>query len=843
MNSLARISACVGLAVAAVVGADAVAAVDPQARSAQWAEAADRQAEAMQRRQRPARLRWDYERRRSGAPARMANTLYASTPTSQATRELSCPVMADEGVRRNYRKLPDDAGGGSRAFIHTFSETGRASHKSNVNVFSAVRRETAPAPPRSSGPLAKDAATGHPIQASGWNAATAGSGSAATVSQDVHLFPSASEPLREGFVRIINHSSQAGEVTIDPTDDSGRSYDTLTLSIAASETKHFNSLDLENGNEDKGLTGSTGSGQGHWRLEFSSNLDIEVLSYIRTDDGFLTAMHDLAPGQPGFWRVSMFNPGNNSEQRSLLRLINEDDASADVTITGFDGAGLSPGSDVRLSIRAGAARTLSAQELESGGENMHGALGDGIGKWQLEVESDKDLAVVGLLASPTGSLTNLSTAPFRGAGTNGRPMILDPGSIGTERDIWAGEVEHGRVAQKFAADFDGDGDDDMVLPGASYEPTGEDAGVILINDGDFTFTIDKGDRPWGQHPREVVMADFDGDGMNDFFIADTGYDRHPFNGWPNKLLLWTAEGYRDASNRLPDVPNGYSHNAAAGDVDGDGDTDIFVADSGVNENGPYFLLNEGNARFVADRSPLPDSFEEHNGLFAWAAELADLDGDGHVDLIGGATAEPPGESSVYWGSGAGEYTDNNRTVLRTPGFWIGYGRAEVISIAVFDCNGDGRPDLLLGGYDHPALDRRGVQLLVNRGNREFVDETSRRIGPSAWSPDEGWHVEHKFLDFNGDGTIDIVPNEYHPERPSGGSNVLAWLNDGTGHYVALKTEEFPHADDYFALWDFAAGTKVRVGTKFKSMTFIHGSNDLATRAAVVLTGATIALVD
>ena len=190
---------------------------------------------------------------------------------------------------------------------------------------------------------------------------------------------------------------------------------------------------------------------------------------------------------------------------------------------------------------------------------------------------------------------------------------------------------------------------------------------------------------------------------------------------------------------------------------------------------------------------------------------------------------PDGVFAPYnWGSGTGEYMDGNRTVLRTPAFFIGHGRAEVISTAVFDCNGDGRLDLLLGGYDAETLSRRGLQLLVNAGNRVFVDETRRRIGESAWSLTEGWHEEHHFFDFNGDGTEDIVPQRYDTE----GANVLAWLNDGTGHYVALKTTEFEDKDAE-ALWRFAWGTKVRVGPRFKSMEFFGGTEELRSNAGVV----------
>ena len=59
----------------------------------------------------------------------------------------------------------------------------------------------------------------------------------------------------------------------------------------------------------------------------------------------------------------------------------------------------------------------------------------------------------------------------------------------------------------------------------------------------------------------------------------------------------------------------------------------------------------------------------------------------------------------------------------------------------------------------------------------IADEAKRRLRTSAWSPVEAWHPVYRLLDFNGDGTVDIVPESYTKER----SNVVAWLTDGTGH--------------------------------------------------------------
>ena len=231
----------------------------------------------------------------------------------------------------------------------------------------------------------------------------------------VPLFPAAGDDSgRQGFVRVINASDSGGEISIEAYDETERDYGRLTLSIGANEVIHFNSDDLEQGSPGKGLSGGTGAGEGDWRLELTSDLEIEVLSYIRTEDGFLTAMHDVAPSAETRHRVAVFNPGSNRNQESLLRLINPGDEMSAVTITGVDDKGAAGTDAVSLSVPAGGSRTVGAWDLESGAEWLDGSLGDGAGKWQLLVESDRPVVAMSLLRSPTGHLTNLSTAPVRG---------------------------------------------------------------------------------------------------------------------------------------------------------------------------------------------------------------------------------------------------------------------------------------------------------------------------------------------------------------------------------------------------------------------------------------------
>ena len=224
------------------------------------------------------------------------------------------------------------------------------------------------------------------------------------------LFPSASDPRgRQGFVRVVNRAEASGTVSIEAFDDSDLSYPPVTLALDARQTRHFNSDDLELGNAEKGLAGSTGPGVGDWRLVLSSDLDIEVLAYIRAADGFLTSMHEVAPVLLGERRVAIFNPGSNPNQVSRLRLVNPGAEDAQVTITGIDDAGASPGAPVTVTVPAGASRTIEAADLEAGADGFAGALGDGVGKWRLAVTSAQPVIVMSLLSSPTGHLTNLSS--------------------------------------------------------------------------------------------------------------------------------------------------------------------------------------------------------------------------------------------------------------------------------------------------------------------------------------------------------------------------------------------------------------------------------------------------
>ena len=242
----------------------------------------------------------------------------------------------------------------------------------------------------------------------------------------VPLMP-ASDSTRQGFVRIVNESGESGGVRVFAVDDGGHAPDPIEIQLGAGQTVHFNSNDLENGNPNKGVERGVGSPvQGDWRLDVATALSVRVMAFVRTTDGFLTAMHDVLPRVDGRLVAHTFNPGRNRNQVSKLHLVNTGGSAEGVSIEGVDDRGNNAG-PVTLRLAARESRTLSALDLENGAQGLTGALGGGAGKWRLFVSAGDSVAGMSLLESVTGHLTNLSTAGVAtGGDTQGRLAAAVP---------------------------------------------------------------------------------------------------------------------------------------------------------------------------------------------------------------------------------------------------------------------------------------------------------------------------------------------------------------------------------------------------------------------------------
>jgi hypothetical protein len=405
------------------------------------------------------------------------------------------------------------------------------------------------------------------------------------------------------------------------------------------------------------------------------------------------------------------------------------------------------------------------------------------------------------------------------------------------------------------ADLNGDGNQDLVVLGADYPGNGATTytaqpGRVFFGDGNGGFTAAApGVFPIGSlqtvHPRKVLLADFNGDGRLDMFISSHGWDATPFPGEQNRLYLSNADGtWRDATATLPQLSD-YSHTSAAGDINGDGRTDIFVGNGYSGQNGilPYMLMNQGGGSFTLDRSALPvgsgQGMDVASGHMFPGATLADMDGDGLADLI--VTADDSQsynrltQTTIYWNH-AGTFSDADKTVLPAT---AAFPASHIdLDAQVMDVNGDGRPDIVLAGTQgQPYYDGWFVQILINQGNHVFYDETAERLPPGAASGGSigastgaPWAMWVRPIDFNGDGFPDFAIDFNPGPHTLSQSQPLVWLNDGTGHFSTLRVADFV---DPGSEWMLGAPTHLmatRNGYGFITLQSYSGSGGL------VLTG-------
>lgn len=165
------------------------------------------------------------------------------------------------------------------------------------------------------------------------------------------------------------------------------------------------------------------------------------------------------------------------------------------------------------------------------------------------------------------------------------------------------------------------------------------------------------------HPRKAIVADFNGDKKPDVFFACHGFDAAPFPG-ELQIMLLSQENGRYSKKVLPGKC--FCHGAAAADFEGDGYASIIVADQMV-EKTPYFLVNNKDGTFAADKTRLPPNLLDKQ---LWTTEIADIDNDGKFDVFI-AGADPDGSSykmspTIFINDGGNKFISTKPISLLVP---------------------------------------------------------------------------------------------------------------------------------------------------------------------------------
>jgi len=316
----------------------------------------------------------------------------------------------------------------------------------------------------------------------------------------------------------------------------------------------------------------------------------------------------------------------------------------------------------------------------------------------------------------------------------------------------------------------------------------------------------------GVHEREAVIADFNGDGIDDFFIADHGLDRDPFPGAQNMLVLSSPIGPIDVTaTNIPQIDD-MSHGADGGDIDNDGDIDIVVSTHrSSNQYEPYVLLNNGQGVFekreLADYITNPSlihlyrnrAYNQYSSL-----RLIDLNNDDAPELLLLRCDQQQNNantvSHILWNEGNGTFNGGTPTDLPT-NRWDYYTFTN--DADGIDLDGNGLVDLILTQSTRDGMwQGHFLQILMQTDPGVFVDQTASRMWNQGYRTPQNnipFADETEVMDLDGDGDFDLVTRSLSPAmRSQNLDDAIAQIaiNVGNGVFRPLDPRWVSGGRDY-----------------------------------------------
>ncbi len=302
---------------------------------------------------------------------------------------------------------------------------------------------------------------------------------------------------------------------------------------------------------------------------------------------------------------------------------------------------------------------------------------------------------------------------------------------------WSDGAEHEGLA---AADVNGDGKLDIVGGGRWFEHLGgRNFRAHLIDDGYRFSRVVVGDFIKGGRP-EIVFGP--GDNVLRLQLFEWRRGR-----WVGRDLL----GF--------DVNHG--HSLRAGDIDGDGRLDLFVAEmakwssEGVDHPDArmWILYGDGRGRFRVE--------ELHRGQGTHEARLADLDGDGDLDILSKPFRHNYPLMEVWLNQGRKPLALDRwaRHIVDPEKPW------RSIFISAADLDGDTWPDIATGGWWYRNPGRPN-----GHWERREIGEPLRNLAA--------------LYDFDGDGRIDVLGTQGRAAEAN--ADFVLAVNEGKGAFAVKE---------------------------------------------------------